>query len=126
MSPITSPFLTLTPLERVSRTACVTSIVCTRSASAFIARMFSSPERSVRNATTAETPCGMLWVPITCTVFLVRPMTCLAAGGHDRDHAHAVGPRRRRRAAAFRLEDAPVLRRHVADVELEQLAVAAR
>ena len=56
MSPITSPFLTLTPLERVSRTAWVTSIVCTRSASAFMAFRFSSPDLSGRKATTAETP----------------------------------------------------------------------
>ena len=45
--------------------------------------------------------------------------------GHDRDHADAVGARRLGGRRGLALEDAAVLARHVADVELEQLAVPA-
>ena len=49
------------------------------------------------------------------------------ATGHDRDDADSVGPRRPGpRFATLRLEDAPVLCRHVADVELHELAVPSR
>ena len=63
MSAITSPFLTFTPLAVVSRTAWVTSIVCTWLAASAIASWLALASRLGLKATTAAMPWGTVRVP---------------------------------------------------------------